>query len=197
MLGPVGMRLGTLIKHRGCLQWRMAVDMQVLIGVTAPSSSPRSHSSYVIRAIHSCICVQSRRCLRLASTAAVQSLNASSSHSANIWAASAWNAGKSPTDDAMSARTPTNALRYAAHTARTSSPVPRLQAGPPATRRDRTLRRALGVLGRGHRDRVDLRADHFLSRAPGTPPDAVGGAGRRGARFARRVLRLDGPAAAR
>ena len=69
-----------------------------------------------------CICVQSSRFLRLASTAAVQSSNAASSRSASIRAASAWNAGKSPTDDAKSARTPTNAFRYAAHASHTSVP---------------------------------------------------------------------------
>ena len=67
-----------------------------------------------------CICVQSSRFLRLASTAAVQSSNTASSRSASIRAASAWNAGKSPTDDAKSARTPTNAFPYAAHASHTS-----------------------------------------------------------------------------
>ena len=80
--------------------------------------------------------------------------------------------------------------------ARPVAGVPGLQAGPPGARRDRELRGTARVLGRGHRDRLDLRPGHTLSRAAHPSPDASRRANRRGARLADRIVRLDGPAAA-
>ena len=68
----------------------------------------------------------------------------------------------------------------------------RLHAPLPATLRNRPLRGPAGVLGRGgHRDRLDLRADHALPPAAVAPVDQVGGPDRPGARRAHRVLRFD------
>ena len=84
-----------------------------------------------------------------------------------------------------------------ARRARRAAGFPGLHAGAPAAHRDRPLRGTPRVLGFGHRDRLDQRVRHGLPRAPVAPPDALGRAHRRSARLADRVVRLDGPAAAR
>ena len=89
------------------------------------------------------------------------------------------------------------ALRGSPTTTRPAAGVSGLQTRSPAAHRDRPLRGAARVLGCGHRDRLDLRAHHSLSRAAVAPGDALGRADRRSARLADRIVRLDGPAAAR
>ena len=70
--------------------------------------------------------------------------------------------------------TANQALRSNTTPACPAAGVPGLQARSPAAHRDRPLRGAARVLGCGHRDRLDLRADHSLSRAPVASGDEIG-----------------------
>ena len=75
--------------------------------------------------------------------------------------------------------------------------LPRLHGPARAAERDRDLGRPPGVLGRGHRDRVGRRAHDPVSREAVAPADGADGPDCGRAGVGHRVLRVDGPDAAR